>query len=33
MKPTSNLTSFTRTDKEMKQLTTLVTLLHGKRYK
>ena len=33
MKPTSNLTSFTRTDKDMKTIMSLVTLLHGKRYK
>ena len=33
MKPMSNLTSFTRTDKDMKQIMTLVTMLHGKRYK
>jgi hypothetical protein len=33
MKPTSNLTSFTRTDKDLKSIMTLVTMLHGKRYK
>lgn len=33
MKPMSNLTSFTRTDKDMKSIMTLVTMLHGKRYK
>jgi len=33
MKPMSNLTSFTRTDKDMKQIMTLVTMLHGRRYK
>ena len=33
MKPTANLTSFSRTDKDMKSIMTLVTLLHGKRYK
>jgi hypothetical protein len=33
MKPTANLTSFSRTDKDMKSTMTLVTFLHGKRYK
>jgi acyl-CoA reductase-like NAD-dependent aldehyde dehydrogenase len=33
MKPTTNLTTFTRTDKDMKSIMTLITLLHGKRYK
>ena len=33
MKPTANLTSFTRTDKDLNQIMTLVTLLHGRRYK
>jgi acyl-CoA reductase-like NAD-dependent aldehyde dehydrogenase len=33
MKPTTNLTTFTRTDKDMKNIMTLITLLHGKRYK
>ena len=33
MKPTANLTSFSRTDKDMKSIMTLMTLLHGKRYK
>ena len=33
MKPTTNLTTFSRTDKDMKSIMTLVTLLHGKRYK
>jgi acyl-CoA reductase-like NAD-dependent aldehyde dehydrogenase len=33
MKPMSNLTSFTRTDKDMKQIMSLVTMLHGRRYK
>jgi acyl-CoA reductase-like NAD-dependent aldehyde dehydrogenase len=33
MRPMSNLTSFTRTDKDMKSIMTLVTMLHGKRYK
>src|SRR6266487_3228442 len=30
MKPTANLTSFTRTDKDLKSIMTLVTMLHGK---
>jgi acyl-CoA reductase-like NAD-dependent aldehyde dehydrogenase len=33
MKPLVNLTSFTRTDKDMKKIMTLATILHGKRYK
>jgi acyl-CoA reductase-like NAD-dependent aldehyde dehydrogenase len=33
MKPMVNLTSFSRTDKDMKKILSLVTLLHGKRYK
>ena len=33
MKPMANLTSFSRTDKDMKQLMTLMTMLHGRRYK
>jgi acyl-CoA reductase-like NAD-dependent aldehyde dehydrogenase len=33
MRPMSNLTSFTRTDKDMKQTMSLVTMLHGRRYK
>src|SRR5215471_10339499 len=32
MKPMVNLTSFTRTDKDMKKILTLATILHGKRY-
>ncbi|HET9897705.1 MAG TPA: aldehyde dehydrogenase family protein [Streptosporangiaceae bacterium] len=32
MKPMVNLTSFTRTDADMKKILTLATLLHGKRY-
>ena len=32
MKPMVNLTSFTRTDKDMKRILTLATILHGKRY-
>jgi acyl-CoA reductase-like NAD-dependent aldehyde dehydrogenase len=31
-KPPMNLTSFSRTDKDMKRLLSLTTLLHGKRY-
>jgi acyl-CoA reductase-like NAD-dependent aldehyde dehydrogenase len=33
MKPMVNLTSFTRTDADMKKILTLATILHGKRYK
>ena len=33
MKPPMNLTSFSRTDDDMRKLLTLVTLLHGRRYK
>jgi acyl-CoA reductase-like NAD-dependent aldehyde dehydrogenase len=33
MKPLVNLTSFARTDKDMKKILSLVTVLHGKRYK
>ena len=33
MKPMTNLTTFTRSDKDMKSITSLVLLLHGKRYK
>ncbi|MGI9008831.1 MAG: aldehyde dehydrogenase family protein [Streptosporangiaceae bacterium] len=33
MKPMSNLTSFTRTDKDLNSILTLVTMLHGKRYR
>src|SRR5579859_27658 len=33
MKPMVNLTSFTRTDKDMKKILTLATILHGRRYK
>jgi acyl-CoA reductase-like NAD-dependent aldehyde dehydrogenase len=33
MKPMSNLTSFTRTDKDLNSVLTLVTLLHGRRYR
>ena len=30
--PVANLTSFGRTDKDMKTVLSLVTLLHGRRY-
>jgi acyl-CoA reductase-like NAD-dependent aldehyde dehydrogenase len=33
MKPLVNLTSFTRTDQDMKKILNLVTFLHGRRYK
>jgi acyl-CoA reductase-like NAD-dependent aldehyde dehydrogenase len=33
MKPLVNLTSFARTDQDMKKILGLVTILHGKRYK
>jgi acyl-CoA reductase-like NAD-dependent aldehyde dehydrogenase len=33
MKPPVNLTSFARTDKDMKRILRLATLLHGKRYR
>jgi acyl-CoA reductase-like NAD-dependent aldehyde dehydrogenase len=33
MKPLVNLTSFARTDEDMKKILSLVTILHGKRYK
>ena len=33
MKPPMNLTSFSRTDDDMRKLLTLMTLLHGRRYK
>jgi hypothetical protein len=33
MRPMVNLTSFNRTDKDMKKILTLATILHGKRYK
>ena len=33
MKPPVNLTSFSRTDADMKKILNLVTLLHGRRYK
>jgi acyl-CoA reductase-like NAD-dependent aldehyde dehydrogenase len=33
MKPPVNLTSFARTDKDMKRILSLAALLHGRRYK
>ena len=33
MKPMVNLTSLSRTDKDMKRILSLATMLHGKRYK
>jgi acyl-CoA reductase-like NAD-dependent aldehyde dehydrogenase len=33
MKPMVNLTTFARTDQDMKKILSLVTILHGKRYK
>jgi hypothetical protein len=33
MKPMVNLTSLSRTDKDMRRALTLATMLHGKRYK
>jgi acyl-CoA reductase-like NAD-dependent aldehyde dehydrogenase len=33
MKPRINLTTFTRTDEDMKSILSLLTLMHGKRYK
>ncbi len=33
MKPMVNLTSFTRTDADMKKILTLASLLHGRKYK
>jgi acyl-CoA reductase-like NAD-dependent aldehyde dehydrogenase len=33
MKPLVNLTSFSRTDEDMKKILSLATILHGKRYK
>ena len=33
MKPPLNLTSLTRSDKDMNRLLSLTTLLHGKRYR
>jgi acyl-CoA reductase-like NAD-dependent aldehyde dehydrogenase len=33
MRPMSNLASFTRTDKDLNSILTLVTMLHGRRYR
>jgi acyl-CoA reductase-like NAD-dependent aldehyde dehydrogenase len=33
MKPMVNLTSFSRTDQDMRKLLNLATMLHGRRYK
>ena len=33
MKPLVNLTSLARTDKDMKRILSLATLLHGRRYR
>jgi hypothetical protein len=33
MKPMVNLTSFSRTDKDLDKIVSLVTLLHGRRYR
>ena len=33
MKPPVNLTSFTRTDKDLDRIISLITLLHGRRYR
>ncbi len=33
MKPMVNLTSFSRTDQDMKKILTLATMLHGRRYR
>ena len=33
MKPPVNLTSFSRTDKDMRKILTVATILHGRRYK
>ena len=33
MKPPLNLTSFGRTDKDMRRIVTLITLLHGRLYR
>jgi hypothetical protein len=33
MRPLANLTSLARSDKDMRRTLTLVTLLHGKRYR
>jgi hypothetical protein len=33
MKPPVNLTSFSRTDKDLDKVLSIVTLLHGRRYR
>jgi hypothetical protein len=33
MRPLITLTSFERTDQDMRRITTLVTLLHGRLYR
>ena len=33
MKPLANLTSFTRTDQDVKKVLTMATVLHGRRYR
>jgi hypothetical protein len=33
MKPLANLTSFTRTDADLRKVLTLATVLHGRRYR
>jgi hypothetical protein len=33
IKPMVNLTSFSRTDQDMKKILSLVTILHGRRYR
>jgi hypothetical protein len=33
MRPLVNLTSLARSDKDMRRVLSLVTLLHGKRYR
>jgi hypothetical protein len=33
MRPVVNLTSFSRTDKDLRKILTLATMLHGKRYR
>jgi hypothetical protein len=33
MRPLVNLTSFSRTDQDLRKILTLATMLHGKRYR
>jgi len=33
MRPAVNLTSFSRSDKDMRRILTLATVLHGRRYR